>query len=96
MKILQKKIYVDDWDVAEIYMVQEVKDVFLEFDTIILKNYFLECAQRSIINCNSSYEKFVEDMENYYDDLTIFNNIGNCTDQRIIDIIANTTNLLVY
>ena len=47
----------------------------------------------SLINCNSSYDKFIDEMEKYYTEETIFNNINFCNDVAILNIVDKTNNL---
>ena len=49
----------------------------------------------AVINCNTSYDRFIEDMENVYSEYSAFNNIGCCTDVRILEIIEKTKNIRI-
>jgi len=69
------------------------KDKYVIFDSIVLKNYFICNANRTVINCNSSYDRFIQDMNTCFDDKTIFNNVNFCNDFRILDMIDKTNNL---
>ena len=66
---------------------------YVVFDSISLKNYFINNTKRYVINCNSSYDKFIDEMEKYYTEETIFNNINFCNDINILNIIDKTNNL---
>lgn len=66
---------------------------YVIFDTISLKNYFINNTERCVINCNSSYDKFIDEMEKYYSEETIFNNINFCNDIDILNIVDKTNNL---
>ena len=72
-----------------------INDKYVIFDSIILKNYFVNNTSRSIINCNSSYDKFIDQMEKYFDETTIFNNVNFCNDVDILNIIDKTNNLRI-
>ena len=66
---------------------------YVVFDSISLKNYFINNTERCVINCNSSYDKFIDEMEKYYTEETIFNNINFCNDVDIFNIVDKTNNL---
>lgn len=66
---------------------------YVVFDSISLKNYFINNTERCVINCNSSYDKFIDEMEKYYSEETIFNNINFCNDIDILNIVDKTNNL---
>lgn len=66
---------------------------YVIFDSISLKNYFINNTERCVINCNSSYDKFIDEMEKYYTEETIFNNINFCNDVDILNIVDKTNNL---
>lgn len=66
---------------------------YVIFDSISLKNYFINNTERCVINCNSSYDKFIDEMEKYYSEETIFNNINFCNDVDILNIVDKTNNL---
>lgn len=70
-------------------------DKYVIFDSVMLKNYFVNSTKRMVINCNSSYEKFVDEMERYFDENTIFNNVNFCNDIGILNIIDKTNNLKI-
>ena len=66
---------------------------YVVFDNISLKNYFINNTERCVINCNSSYDKFIDEMEKYYTEETIFSNINFCNDVDILNIVDKTNNL---
>lgn len=66
---------------------------YVIFDSVSLKNYFINNTERCVINCNSSYDKFIDEMEKYYTEETIFNNINFCNDIDILNIVDKTNNL---
>lgn len=66
---------------------------YVIFDSISLKNYFINNTTRCVINCNSSYDKFIDEMEKYYTEETVFNNINFCNDIDILNIVDKTNNL---
>lgn len=68
---------------------------YVIFDSISLKNYFINNTERCVINCNSSYDKFIDEMEKYYTEETIFNNINFCNDIDILNIVDKTNNLRI-
>lgn len=67
---------------------------FIAFNNSALKKYFLENSPYKIVNCNSSYERFCNDLM-YHGDEVIFNNINYCNDFDILNILKNTNNLLI-
>ena len=69
------------------------KDKYVIFDSISLKNYFISSTDRTVINCNSSYDKFIQDMNMYFDEKSVFNNVNFCNDFRILNMIDKTNNL---
>ena len=68
--------------------------VYIIFDSISLKNYFLNNTNQTIINCNSSYERFLMEMENY-DEKSIFVNVNFCSDFSILELIDKTNNTII-
>lgn len=95
-KLAKNKLYIAEFEQVDLILSDEnLCDRYVVFANIALKNYFLENTSRTIINCNTSYDKFIDDMENAYSDYSAFNNIGCCTDVRILDIIDKTKNLRI-
>ena len=90
-------------NVVHLYTFEDVDDLlywstidkYVIFDNVMLKNYFVNSTKRMVINCNSSYEKFVDEMERYFDENTIFNNVNFCNDIGILNIIDKTNNLKI-
>lgn len=97
IKSLLKKdsIFIDSFVKTESILFLNPTDKYLVFNNISLKNYFLENTDRTVINCNTSYSRFTEEVNNYFDDFTIFNNIKYCTDIKILEIINKTSNLKI-
>lgn len=97
IKNLFKKdsIFIDSFVKTESILFLNPINKYLVFNNISLKNYFLENTDRSVINCNTSYSRFTEEVNNYFDDFTIFNNIKYCTDIKILEIINKTSNLKI-
>ena len=93
--IRQNKRTVNSFECADVILSQDIRDCQLSFSSIAIKNYFLSRINRTIINANSSLEKFNYDMHEYYDKSTIFNNIKCCTDEQILSTIKRTTNLCI-
>lgn len=95
-KLAKNILYIADFEQVDFLISDEnLCNKYVVFDKISFKNYFLENTTKPIINCNTSYDKFIEDMENVYSDFAAFNNIGCCTDVCILDIICKTKNLRI-
>ena len=63
----------------------------LKFKTTNLKNYFIDRIttirpESNFINCNCSVERY---FENQFNGFIIFNNIGKCKHQEILEDIEN-------
>ena len=71
------------------------KHTIIEFENTSIKNYFLQQTKDKIINCNSSYNRFCEEMNKYFSEDTIFNNLNQCNDIDILNIIKNTNNIII-
>ena len=93
-KIKHNVIYLHDFEDIDTMLLFDMKDHYLVFDNIMLKNYFTSHTNRNVINCNSSYKRFANDMESFSSD-TIFNNINFCNDFDILNIVMNTNNLMI-
>lgn len=92
-RLKQNVIHLYTFDDVDDLLYYCVNDKYVIFDSIILKNYFINSTTRVVINCNSSYDKFVDEMEKYFDETTIFNNVNSCNDINILSIIDKTNNL---
>lgn len=92
-RLKQNVIHLYTFDDVDDLLYYCINDKYVIFDSIILKNYFINSTTRVVINCNSSYDKFVDDMEKYFDETTIFNNVNFCNDVNILSIIDKTNNL---
>ena len=92
-RLKQNVIHLYTFDDVDDLLYYCINDKYVIFDSIILKNYFINSTSRVVINCNSSYDKFVDEMEKYFDETTIFNNINFCNDVNILSIIDKTNNL---
>lgn len=92
-RLKQNVIHLYTFDDVDDLLYYCVNDKYVIFDSIILKNYFINSTTRVVINCNSSYDKFVDEMEKYFDETTIFNNVNFCNDVNILSIIDKTNNL---
>ena len=92
-RLKQNVIHLYTFDDVDDLLYYCINDKYVIFDSIILKNYFINSTTRVVINCNSSYEKFVDEMEKYFDETTIFNNVNFCNDVNILSIIDKTNNL---
>ena len=92
-RLKQNVIHLYTFDDVDDLLYYCINDKYVIFDSIILKNYFINSTSRVVINCNSSYDKFVDEMEKYFDETTIFNNVNFCDDVNILSIIDKTNNL---
>ena len=89
----QNVIHIKDFSDVNGLLYYFSNNSYVVFDSISLKNYFINNTERCVINCNSSYDKFIDEMEKYYTEETIFNNINFCNDVDILNIVDKTNNL---
>jgi hypothetical protein len=89
----QNVIHIKDFSEVDGLLYYFSNNSYVIFDSISLKNYFINNTERCVINCNSSYDKFIDEMEKYYTEETIFNNINFCNDVDILNIVDKTNNL---
>jgi hypothetical protein len=89
----QNVIHIKDFSEVDGLLYYFSNNSYVIFDSISLKNYFINNTERCVINCNSSYDKFIDEMEKYYSEETIFNNINFCNDVDILNIVDKTNNL---
>ena len=89
----QNVIHIKDFSEVDGLLYYFSNNSYVIFDKISLKNYFINNTERCVINCNSSYDKFIDEMEKYYTEETIFNNINFCNDIDILNIVDKTNNL---
>lgn len=89
----QNVIHIKDFSDVDGLLYYFSNNSYVVFDSISLKNYFINNTERCVINCNSSYDKFIDEMEKYYSEETIFNNINFCNDVDILNIVDKTNNL---
>jgi hypothetical protein len=89
----QNVIHIKDFSEVDGLLYYFSNNSYVVFDSISLKNYFINNTERCVINCNSSYDKFIDEMEKYYTEETIFNNINFCNDVDILNIVDKTNNL---
>jgi hypothetical protein len=89
----QNVIHIKDFSEVDGLLYYFSNNSYVIFDNITLKNYFINNTERCVINCNSSYDKFIDEMEKYYTEETIFNNINFCNDIDILNIVDKTNNL---
>jgi hypothetical protein len=89
----QNVIHIKDFSDVDGLLYYFSNNSYVVFDSISLKNYFINNTERCVINCNSSYDKFIDEMEKYYTEETIFNNINFCNDVDILNIVDKTNNL---
>lgn len=92
-KLKQNVIHIKNFSEVDGLLYYFSNNSYVFFDNISLKNYFINNTERCVINCNSSYDKFIDEMEKYYTEETIFNNINFCNDIDILNIIDKTNNL---
>ena len=89
----QNVIHIKDFSDVDGLLYYFSNNYYVVFDSISLKNYFINNTERCVINCNSSYDKFIDEIEKYYTEETIFNNINFCNDIDILNIVDKTNNL---
>jgi hypothetical protein len=89
----QNVIHIKDFSDVDGLLYYFSNNSYVVFNSISLKNYFINNPERCVINCNSSYDKFIDEMEKYYTEETIFNNINFCNDVDILNIVDKTNNL---
>lgn len=94
-QLKQNVVRIDNFDEVDNLLYSSNIDKYIIFGSIVLKNYFINNTDRVIINCNSSYDRFVEEMNRYFDEFAIFNNVNFCNDIRILDLIDKTNNLRI-
>lgn len=92
-KLKQNVIHIKNFSDVDGLLYYFSNNSYVVFDSISLKNYFINNTERCVINCNSSYDKFIDEMEKYYSEETIFNNINFCNDIDILNIVDKTNNL---
>lgn len=92
-KLKQNVIHIKNFSDVDGLLYYFSNNSYVIFDSISLKNYFINNTERCVINCNSSYDKFIDEMEKYYSEETIFNNINFCNDIDILNIVDKTNNL---
>ena len=79
-----------------IFNINENIDIKLKLKNKNLKYYLFSKVQEycNIINCNSSIERFYEDLQNK--GIIIFDNINLCRDEQIIKIVENTKGIVIW
>lgn len=87
-------IKLKNYDEVDSFLLMDYKDKYVIFDNVQVKNYLLNSLD-NIINCNSSYDKFANEMNSYYNSKTVFANIKNCNDFTILSLINNTNNIKI-
>lgn len=92
-KLKQNVIHIKNFSEVDGLLYYFSNNSYVIFDSVSLKNYFINNTERCVINCNSSYDKFIDEMEKYYTEETIFNNINFCNDIDILNIVDKTNNL---
>jgi hypothetical protein len=101
LNIINPYKIIDDFNEVDIMVcniLDDKKIPNLIFSNLELKNYFYSKLEDynikyNYINCNSSIERFFNDIQN--DGLILFNNINNCKDPDIIKIIKNTDGIII-
>lgn len=96
-ELSKNKIYIISFNDVDFFLLKNHHHrLLIEFDNSIVKNYFINKVADRIINCNSSYNRFYGEMEKYFSQDTIFNNIDICNDLDILTIIKNTNNIMIF
>jgi len=97
-QLKEKTIKICDFNQADSLLFEtenlNLNRTYIVFESSSLKQYFLDHTTNTIINTNSSYDRFCEDMINYNKNI-IFNNINYCNDIDILNIIIKTNNILL-
>ena len=91
----QNVIHITSFSDADHLLYLYTNNKYVIFESITLKNYFISNTDRPIINCNSSYEKFIYEMNNCFCEHMVFNNVNFCNDFRILNMINKTNNLIL-
>lgn len=93
---------VDSIDLAEEYAkkIRNGEKLNLLFETSYIKEHFFSTLREydvniKIINCNCNYDRFLEDFNENDKSLCIYNNVNNCKDLDILNIIKENKGLLI-
>ena len=95
-ELYKNKTHIVSFNDVDFFLLKPIHHrLLIEFDSSVVKNYFINQVKDRIINCNSSYNRFYDEMEKYFDSESIFNNIGLCNDIDILSLIRNTNNIMI-
>ena len=95
-ELYKNKVHITSFDEVDFFLLKVPHNrLLIEFDNNIIKSYFINQVKEYVINCNSSYNRFYEEMENCFSSDTIFNYSGVCNDMDILSIIKNTNNIMI-
>ena len=93
---------VDSIELAEEYAKKIINGdrLNLLFETSYIKEHFFTTLKdynvdMKIINCNCNYDRFLEDFNSNEKSLFIYNNINNCKDLNILNIIKENKGILI-
>ena len=95
-ELSKNKVHILSFDDVDFFLLKIPHHrLLIEFDNSVVKNYFVNNIRDRIINCNSSYNRFYGEMESYFSQDTIFNNLELCNDRDILTLIRNTNNIMI-
>ena len=95
-ELCKNKIHIISFDDVDFFLLKIPHHrLLIECDNNVVKNYFINNINDRVINCNSSYNRFYEEMNNYFSQDTIFNNLELCNDLDILTLIRNTNNIMI-
>lgn len=95
-ELSKNKVHILSFDDVDFFLLKMPHHrLLIEFDNSVVKNYFVNNIRDRIINCNSSYNRFYGEMESYFSQDTIFNNLELCNDLDILTLIRNTNNIMI-
>lgn len=93
---------IDSIEEAEKYakLIRNGQRINLLFESSFLKEHFFTILKSydinmKIINCNSNYNRFLEDYEHDNNTLYIYNNINNCKDLNILNLIKENIGVFI-
>lgn len=93
-KLGRRVVKLSTYSEAEGLAASGANNLYVVFGDNAVKDFFARKCAHYVINCCASFNRFTEDMQGYSPD-TVFYNVGECSEQRILDIINYTNNLVI-